>query len=45
VQKSRVYGYLEPDTVERIENSSYTKSGFVREAVLEKLEREGLTDE
>lgn len=43
--KTRLYGYVAPDTIERIEASSYSKSGFVREAVVEKLEREGLTDE
>jgi len=38
--KTRLYG--EPETVAAVESSDYTKSGFVREAVQEKIEREGL---
>jgi hypothetical protein len=45
VQKTRLYGYVDPDDVATIENSDYSKSGFVREAVLEKIDREGLADE
>lgn len=41
VQRTRVIGYVDPDTVTQIEElEQYTKSGFVREAIREKLERE-----
>lgn len=43
--KSRLYGYVEAETVRTIEDSEYSKSGFVREAVLEKIDREGIGDE
>jgi hypothetical protein len=45
MQKARLYGYVDHATIQAIEDSQYTKSGFVREAVQEKLEREGLSNE
>jgi hypothetical protein len=45
VQRTRIIGYVDPDTVRVVEQSDYTKSGFVREAIREKVDREGLADE
>jgi len=45
VHRTRIEGYVDPDTAELIEQSDYSKSGFIREAVQEKVEREGLADE
>jgi len=45
VQSTRLTGYVDIGVIQTIEASEYTKSGFVREAVLEKIDREGLGDE